>query len=72
VVVAFWKRREIEVPMETECIVVNCVHDECGRSYLRGLLVSSAQSVHKQEPAQPPALVPPIDGKAPELSGTKG
>ena len=66
VVAAFGKRREIEVPIETKCVIVNCVHDKCGRSDLRGLQISPMQGVNRQEPAQPPALVHPIDGKAPK------
>ena len=41
----FGKRRAIEVPIETECVVVNCVHDECSRSDLRGPQISPMQGV---------------------------
>jgi hypothetical protein len=66
VVALFRKRRELEMPVETECRIVNCVHDECGRSDLRGLQIGPVQGVHKQELAEPPALAPPIYSKSPE------
>ena len=62
----FGRWREIEVPTETKCVIVNCVHDKRGRSDLRGPQISPMQGVNRQEPAQAPALVHPIDGKAPK------
>ena len=64
-VALFGKRCEIEVPIERECVIVNCVHDECSRSDLRGVQIGPMQGI-LQKPAQPRALARPINGKAPE------
>ena len=50
-VALFGKRCEIEVPIESECVIVNCVHDECSKSDLRGVQIGPVQGIHKQKPA---------------------
>ena len=72
-VALFGKRCEIEVPIESECVIVNCVHDECSKSDLRGVQIGQCRASISRNPPNPLPLVHPIKGKAPKsVAGTKG